>query len=214
MIKWGSKMIINAKEIQLSIEFISVADKLKAIQEHYPVFYKAWRSMLANRSVDEITDTWRGINGLAQFITDTSTLPNAGMPGVKLKRKNPMYVFSALNVHWVIPKNKEKLTILQVRNKDLAGNESSNSDAVYQNLFNTVPQVQEETSIKLTDVDAMYKKISILYPTYDDRMERFNELGCTFNQSLEEKLELDILNKLLFNIELPTEVKPSKYEDI
>lgn len=214
MIKWGFKMSINAKEIHISAEFITAADKLKAIQERYPTYYKAWRSMLANRSADEITEEWRGVSGLVQFIDDTSKLTGAGITGVKLKRKNTMRAYSALNVYWALPKNKQKLVLLQLRNKELASSDASSNETVYKNLFSLVPPSEPEINTRLANIDVQYKTICELYQTYDERMERFNTLGTNFNLTEEEKIELDILNKLLFDIDLPIDTPPSKYEDI
>lgn len=92
---------------------IDLAAKMQELQQLYPAYHRAWKSMLSTYGTVQIASEWRGTIGLMRFIEDTSTLPDNPdvYPdvAVKLKRKFPALMFELSNVYWKIPSKYKKL---------------------------------------------------------------------------------------------------------
>ena len=80
---------------------------LESLKSTYPAYYRAWKSMITSYGAQDVITEWRGTMGLAQFVADTSVLPDSPtfLPNVsvKLKRKLAAFEFSPENVYWKIP---------------------------------------------------------------------------------------------------------------
>ena len=81
---------------------------LESLRQTYPAYYRAWKSMITSYGAQDVITEWRGTMGLAQFVADTSVLPDSPtfLPevSVRLKRKLSAFEFSPENVYWKIPK--------------------------------------------------------------------------------------------------------------
>mgnify|MGYP000350742343 CR=1 FL=1 len=177
----------------------SLSALMEQLKQLHPAYYRAWKSMNTTYGVDSVSPQWRGTNGFATFIAETSKLPNSPtqLPGVKvkLKRKVSGFQFDADNTYWKLPSHIRASDKKKVTPLDLS-------------------ELPKSTGTK-TDLPSI-SELKEKYPTINAIEQRIEELfnkSMTDGLSANETLELDILGKLAIDDEIP--VPPaSKYEDI
>lgn len=156
----------------------------RELESQYPNLYRAYKSMVSNYKILEITPAWTGgVPGIMQFIEDTKDLPNATTSGVKLKRKNTKYPFSKLNVYWHIPVSRQIKNTPGIQTKVLTVDDVNNQ----------YPST-EAKSARFEELFSKSIQHELLTPT--------------------EQFELDVLGSLITTGSIPIEERKSKYEDI
>lgn len=177
-------------------DLTTASERRISLQQKYPQYHRAWKSMTSTYGVDMVSLDWRGTAGLMKFIEDTSVLENNPdtIPTVKLKRFYPAAMFSPDNVYW------------KIGNKDKARMQASARTT--RNTSVPTPSVLATPVLNITTLKEKY-------PDQTSMEERFNAL---FTSSLEhtlsviEQTEFDILGKLVVGEELTPPL--SKFEDI
>lgn len=185
--------------ITISDTLETASDKMAAMIQQYPDYVRAWKTMHSNYGKDNICFEWRGTIGLMRFIEDTATLDNNptilssyDIP-VKLKRKQPAFMFSPLNVYWYIPRtHAHKIASLE----GITGTDTTRMHAP-----TTLP------SILTTITGVSIESIKQSYPTIQEKEARLEELftlSMTQHLTPIEQAELDILGKLVVRDDIPT----------
>lgn len=178
-------------------DLTTAAERMISLQQKYPQYHRAWKSMISTYGVDMVSLDWRGTAGLMKFIEDTSALENNPdtIPRVKLKRFYPDAMFSPDNVYW------------KLSNKDKARMHAATRSPHNTSVIPT-PSVLASSVLNITTLKEKY-------PDQASMEARFNTL---FTSSLEhtlsviEQTEFDILGKLVVGDTLTPPLP--KHEDI
>jgi hypothetical protein len=142
---------------------------LESLKSTYPAYYRAWKSMITSYGAQDVITEWRGTMGLAQFVADTSVLPDSPtfLPNVsvKLKRKLSQFQFSPGNVYWKIP------SVAQAK----AARIKSNIKAATKFVLPSVGVVQYPAR-RDEDSPSSIEELKKLYPDATSIEARMNEL--------------------------------------